>query len=95
MNCTACNDLYRTLQRTHSSYVEACNAAFFKVSTEIAAMKQIAMERAKSDLYEHQLDCASARLTDAPGRALSNKKVDPPSPSRGLATRRSITLLTV
>ena len=66
MNCTACNDLYRTLQRTHSSYVEACNAAFFRVSTEIAAMKQIAMERAKSDLYEHQLDCASARLAGRP-----------------------------
>jgi hypothetical protein len=67
MNCTACNDLYRTLQRTHSSYVDACSAAFFRVSTEIAAMKHVAMERAKGDLYEHQLVCPSARLTDPRG----------------------------
>src|SRR5882724_6501884 len=60
MNCSVCNDLHRAFQRTHSSYIDACTAAFYRVCTEIAATKQIAMERAKNDLYEHQLDCPSA-----------------------------------
>lgn len=61
MNCSICNDLHRAYHRTHSRYIDACTAAFYSVSTEIAAMKHVAMERAKSDLYEHQLDCPSGR----------------------------------
>ena len=63
MNCFACKDLYRTFQRTHTGYVDAYSSPFFKVSTEIAAMKHVAMERAKNDLHEHQLVCPSARFT--------------------------------
>ena len=78
MNCSICNDLHRAYQRTHSCYVDACTAAFFRVSTEIAASKHVAMERAKNDLYEHQLDCVSARsagrLRTGSGRAEAAKK---------------------
>jgi hypothetical protein len=66
MNCSVCDDLHRAFQRTHSGYIDACTAAFYRVSTEIAAIKHIAMERAKNDLYEHQLDCPSARLAGRP-----------------------------
>jgi len=78
MNCSVCNDLHRAFQRTHSRYIDACTAAFYRVSTEIAAMKHVAMERAKNDLYEHQLDCPSARLA---GRSRTDfGQHQPPSP---------------
>jgi hypothetical protein len=76
MNCSVCNDLHRAFQRTHCCYVDACSAAFYRVSTEIAAMKHVAMERAKSDLYEHQLDCPLARSaersTTGPGTTITS-----------------------
>ena len=77
MSCSICNDLHRAFQRTHSSYIDARTAAFYRVSTEIAAMKQIAMERAKSDLYEHHLDCPSARLAGHPRNELGQRQHQP------------------
>jgi hypothetical protein len=41
-------------------YVEALSAAYYRVSTELAAHKNVDMERAKSDLEEHRLVCVSA-----------------------------------
>jgi hypothetical protein len=64
MNCLACKDLYRAFQRTHTGYMDAYSSAFFKVSTEIAAMKHVAMERARNDLHEHRLVCPSAKFTE-------------------------------
>jgi hypothetical protein len=80
MNCSVCNDLHRAFQRTHSSYIDACAAAFYRVCTEIAATKQIAMERAKNDLYEHQLDCPSATVAGRPRKDLGHQQYQSPSP---------------
>ncbi|MGA2335912.1 MAG: hypothetical protein WA383_00100 [Terriglobales bacterium] len=41
-------------------YIEALSAAYYRVSTELAACKNVDMERAKSDLEEHRLLCLSA-----------------------------------
>jgi hypothetical protein len=58
MNCLHCTELVRTLRFTQSKYVDARGAPFFVVSTEVAASRQVDMERAKSDLYEHQAGCS-------------------------------------
>jgi hypothetical protein len=39
--------------------MEARSAAYYQVSTELAAHRNVDMERAKNDLEEHQFVCAS------------------------------------
>ena len=58
MNCLQCADLWRTLESAHIQYVAARSAEFYRVSTEIAAQKQVDMERARIDLQEHQATCS-------------------------------------
>ena len=60
MDCLVCKDLERTFESRRSQYIEARSAAYYQVSTELAAYKNVDMERAKSDLKEHQLVCVSA-----------------------------------
>jgi len=55
--CFVCVDLARALQVTLASYVEARSAAFYRVCTDIAAKREVDMERAKTDLEEHRLVC--------------------------------------
>lgn len=59
MACLICRDLERTLDFRRSKYFEARSAAYYQVSTELAAQKNVDMERAKSDLEEHRLACVS------------------------------------
>ena len=63
--CLVCVDLTRALQVTLASYVEARSAAFYRVCTDIAAKREVDMERAKTDLQEHRLVCPS-ELNAAP-----------------------------
>ena len=65
MDCLICKQLERAFESSHSAYIEACSAAYYRVSTELAAYKNVDMERAKSDLEEHQLGCASPRSSEA------------------------------
>jgi hypothetical protein len=60
MACLICKDLERTLDFRRGKYFEARSAAYYQVSTELAAQKNVDMERAQSDLEEHQLVCVSA-----------------------------------
>jgi hypothetical protein len=60
MACLICKDLERTFELRRSQYIEARSAAYYRVSTELAAYKNVDMERAKSDLEEHRLVCVSA-----------------------------------
>jgi len=60
MACLICKDLERTLDFRRSKYFEARSAAYFQVSSDLAAKKNVDMERAKSDLEQHQLACVSA-----------------------------------
>ena len=60
MDCITCKDLERALESRHSEYIDARSAAYYRVSTELAASKNVDMERARNDLEEHRLVCASA-----------------------------------
>ena len=57
MNCLECRDFDRAFQSRLAKYIEARSAAFYRVSTELAAKKMVDMERAKTDLQEHQSAC--------------------------------------
>ena len=60
MVCLICRNLERTLDFRRSKYFEARSAAYYQVSTELAAQKNVDMKRAKSDLEEHLLVCVFA-----------------------------------
>jgi hypothetical protein len=60
MDCLECKDLERALKLTLASYVTARSAAFYRVCTDIAAKKEVDMERARTDLQEHRLVCPFA-----------------------------------
>ena len=45
-----------------SEYAAACSAAYYQVSTELAASKNVEMERTKSELEEHRFVCAWAKF---------------------------------
>ena len=60
MTCLICKDLERTLDYKRSKYFEARSAAYYQVSTELVTQKNVDIERAKSNLEEHQLVCVSA-----------------------------------
>lgn len=60
MNCLECTTLDRTLKAALAEYIEARSAAFYRVSTEFAAIKQVDMERAKASVQEHELVCPFA-----------------------------------
>ncbi len=57
MNCLICKDLERAFKSRWSKYIEARSAAFYRVTTELAAKKNVDMERARNDLEEHRLVC--------------------------------------
>jgi hypothetical protein len=60
MDCIECKNLEEAFESRLSNYIEACSAAYYRVSKELAAKANVDMERAKSDLKEHQLVCVSA-----------------------------------
>lgn len=57
MHCTECCDLYHAFERRAARYAEARSSAFFQVSHAIAVYRHVDMERAHSDLLEHQDEC--------------------------------------
>lgn len=65
MACLICKDLERAFELRRSTYIEALSAAYYRVSTQLAAHKNVDMERAKNDLEEHQLVCVAAATGSA------------------------------
>ena len=66
MNCQICRDLERIYEAALSEYTEARSSAFFQVCLDVAAQKNVDMERARYELEEHRLVCVSAGKTVAP-----------------------------
>jgi Zn-dependent peptidase ImmA (M78 family) len=66
MDCLICKGLEQALESRQSEYIEARSAAYYQVSTELAAYKNVDMERAKSDLEEHELVCVCAASEPGP-----------------------------
>ena len=64
MICFECRDLCRAFERRTNQYVDARSSAFFQVSTRIAARKYVYLQRALSDLREHQADCPWAIVAE-------------------------------
>ena len=57
MKCLECAALDRALNAALAKYMEARSSALFRVSTELAAMNQVDMERVKTSIQEHRLVC--------------------------------------
>jgi len=57
MECLVCKDLEQAFVYRRRQYIEARSAVFYQVSTELAARKNVDMERSKSDLEDHTLVC--------------------------------------
>ena len=60
MDCLTCKNLERALESRRREYIEARSAAYYPVTTEFAAHKNVDKERANNDLEEHQLVCVFA-----------------------------------
>ena len=60
MDCLICRDLARVFEAGLREYIEARSLACSQVSTNLLATKNVDMERAKYELEEHRLVCASA-----------------------------------
>ncbi len=60
MSCPICREMERAFDARHSEYIEARYAAYYRVCTRFAAYKNVDMERARNELEEHRLVCASA-----------------------------------
>jgi len=59
MDCLVCKNLKRAYEVGLSEYIEARSSASYGVSTDLAAFKNVEMERAKDELEEHRLVCVS------------------------------------
>jgi hypothetical protein len=66
MDCPICKDLERAFDARSRVYIEARSAAYYQVSTELAASKNVDMERAKSAFEEHQSVCGTAVKVSKP-----------------------------
>jgi hypothetical protein len=62
MVCLTCTHLRQAFESKVSKYIEARSAAYYRVSTELAAHKNVDMERARNDLEEYQFVCLSAKV---------------------------------
>jgi len=58
-DCLKCKDLSGALAFSRNEYAEARFSAYYRVSTELAAKKNVDMERARYDMEEHTSVCAS------------------------------------
>ena len=73
MDCLECKNLEEAFDSSLSQYIEARSAAYYRVSTELAAKKNVDMERARNDLEEHRLICIPAGEVRPSGlRAISS-----------------------
>ncbi|MGB8032039.1 MAG: hypothetical protein WCF30_20500 [Terracidiphilus sp.] len=60
MKCPICRDRERAYQAGLCEYIEARSSAYYQISKKLAAKKNVDMERARYELEEHRLVCASA-----------------------------------
>jgi glutathione S-transferase len=60
MSCTICEYLERAYEATLSEYIQARRSACYQLCMELAAQKNVDMERARYELQEHQSACLSA-----------------------------------
>jgi hypothetical protein len=54
--------LEQAYQAVHSEYVEARSSVRYRITTQLAAQKNVDMERARYELEEHRRVCSAAIL---------------------------------
>jgi hypothetical protein len=59
MVCVICRNLEQVYEASLSEYLGARSSACYRVSKKFAARKNVDMERARYELEEHRLVCAS------------------------------------
>jgi len=59
VNCLKCRELRQAFESKLVKYIEARSAPYYRVCTELAAHRNVDMERARNDLEEHQFVCVS------------------------------------
>ncbi len=65
MGCSICERLEKAYEGVLSEYVEARSSVRYRVSTVLAAQKNVDMERARYELEEHQRECAGSVVPPA------------------------------
>jgi len=74
LSCTICGNLEHAYEAMLNEYIEARSSVRYRMSTVLAAQKNVDMERARYELEEHQRVCANAVIPqllvsrDAPRR---------------------------
>jgi hypothetical protein len=85
MVCVACEYLEQSFKTKQKEYIEACSAAYYRVSKKFAAYKNVDMERARNELEEHRLVCVSvlgnSALSAAGRSAMPHAAANAPGPS--------------
>jgi len=59
MNCLKCKELSDAFEFRRNEFVEARSSAYYRVSTQLAAKRNVDMERARYDKEEHRAVCVS------------------------------------
>lgn len=62
MECSVCRDLERAYAMRLRELIEARSSACYRVSEQVAAVKNVDMERARYELEEHRIVCAGKVL---------------------------------
>lgn len=65
MNCRICGNLEQAYEAALNEYMEACSSACYRISNKPAAQKYVDMERARYELEEHRMICASVARVPA------------------------------
>ena len=61
MSCSICQTLERGCEVSQGEYLDALSAVFHRISTRLAAGKNVELERARNALEDHRSVCASIR----------------------------------
>jgi len=70
MHCQLCESLELAFEARRGEYIEATSLANYRISKRFAAYKNVEMERARTELEEHQSVCVLAGAAPAPTAAL-------------------------
>jgi len=62
MGCSICGTLEQAYEAVLGEYIEARSSVRYRVSTVLAAQKNVDMERARYELEEHRRVCPSSVL---------------------------------
>ncbi len=62
MGCSICKSLEQAYRAVLAEYIEARSSVRYRISTELAAQKNVDMERARYELEEHRRVCAFALM---------------------------------